>query len=89
MDSPWNTQNPSVATSIPPVVEVQLTGLDGKEAIEMSGHGQHKKALCHIGALNGCLCRIVMNLNIDLIRAIECQQPGCETQWACSIVLHY
>ena len=45
----------------------------------MSGHGRRKRAPRHIGALNGCLCGMVINPNVDSSVAIECKQPGCET----------
>ena len=53
-------------------MEVQQTGPDSEEAIEMSGHGRRKRAPRHIGALNGCLCGMVINPNVDLSAAIEC-----------------
>ncbi|KAF8239639.1 hypothetical protein L208DRAFT_1236414, partial [Tricholoma matsutake] len=31
--------------------------------------------------LNGCLCRMVVNFDVESNVAIECRQPGCETQW--------
>ena len=80
---------PSVATSVLSIVEVQQTGPDSEEAIEMSSRGRRKRAPRHIGALNGCLCGMVINLNVNSSAAIECKQPGCETRWVCSIVLHY
>jgi hypothetical protein len=49
--------------------------------IEESGRGRHKRALCYIGDLNGCLCRKVVNTSVNSSGAIECRQPGCETQW--------
>ena len=85
----YELEPPSVATSIPSIVEVQQTGPDSEEAIEMSSRGRRKRAPRHIGALNGCLCRMVINPNIDSSAAIECKQPGCETRWVYSIVLHY
>ena len=52
-----------------------------KMVIEESGRGRHKRALHHIGDLNGCLCGKVVNPSVDSSGAIECRQPGCETQW--------
>ncbi|KAF8220311.1 hypothetical protein L208DRAFT_1073928, partial [Tricholoma matsutake] len=32
-------------------------------------------------ALNGCLCGMVVNFDVESNMAIECWQPGCETRW--------
>ncbi|KAF8229469.1 hypothetical protein L208DRAFT_1073101, partial [Tricholoma matsutake] len=31
--------------------------------------------------LNGCLCGMVVNVDVESNVAIECWQPGCKTQW--------
>ena len=41
--------------------------------IEESVRGRRKRALHHIGDLNGCLCGKVVNPGIDLSGAIECR----------------
>ena len=53
--------------------------------VENSGHGRRKRAPHQIGALNGCLCGIVVDPNVDLGDVIQCQQAGCETHWVCFI----
>jgi len=72
--------HPQVSASLPSV-EISQTGLEGEVVIEESGRGRRKRALRHIGDLNGCLCGKVVNPNVDSIGAIECRQPECETQW--------
>jgi hypothetical protein len=58
-----------------------------EEAVDTSGRSRRKRAPRDIGALNGCLCGCVVNLDVALDRpAIECRQPGCETRWVCSIL---
>jgi hypothetical protein len=56
------------------------------KAVEMSDPHRHKGAPCEVGALNRCLCRMVVNIGAELNTEIECQQPGCETQWVSSTV---
>jgi hypothetical protein len=53
--------------------------------VENSGCGRHKRAPHQIGALNGCLCGIVVDPNVNLGDAIQCRQAGCENHWVCFI----
>ena len=76
---------PQVSASLPSV-EISQTGLEGEVVVEESGRGRRKRALRHIGDLNGCLCGKVVNPDVDSSGAIECRQPGCETQWVRSTV---
>lgn len=59
--------------------QVNNPGNDGD--VENSGRGRRKRAPRHIGALNGCLCGIVVDPNVNLGDAIQCRQAGCETRW--------
>ena len=68
--------SPQVSASLPSV-KISQTGLEGEVAIEESGRGRRKRALRHIGDLNGCLCGMVVNPGVDLSGVIECRQPGC------------
>ena len=77
--------SPQVSASLPSI-EIPQTGLESEVVIEESGCGRHKRALRQIGDLNGCLCGKVVNPSIDSSGAIECRQPGCETQWVRSTV---
>ena len=49
------------------MTEVQWAGPES-EVIDMSGCSRHKRAPCDIGALNGCLCGHVVNLDVALDR---------------------
>jgi hypothetical protein len=73
----------SAATSLSSVTEIQQAGPENEDPIETSGSGRRKRAPRRIGDLNSCLCGMAVNLSVDSNRAIECQQPGCETQWVC------
>jgi len=72
-----------VTTSFFSVVdlEMQQRGPEGEEAMVEAGRGRQKRAPRQIGTLNGCLCGIVIDSSTNGIDAIECKQPGCETQW--------
>jgi hypothetical protein len=59
-------------------------GPEGEEAMVEAGRGRRKRAPRQIGTLNGCLCGIVVGPSTNGIDAIECKQPGCETQWVSS-----
>ena len=62
-----------------PTVEISQTGREVEEIIEESGRGRHKRALCQIGDLNGCLvCGKVVRRQFESSKTIECRQPGCE-----------
>ena len=65
-----------------PTVEIQ--GINGG-GVETSGRGRRKKASRQIGALNGCLCGVVVNPDVDLVESVQCKQAGCETQWVSSL----
>ena len=65
---------------------IPQTGLGSGVVIEESGRSRRKRVLRQIGDLNGCLCGKVVNPGINSSGAIECRQPGCETQWVRSTV---
>jgi hypothetical protein len=48
-------------------------GPESKEFVDTSGHSRHKRTPHDIGALNGCLCRMVVDPGVALNRpAIDC-----------------
>ena len=50
------------------------------------GWPKRKRVLCQIAdALNGCLCRLVLNGSLSGV--IKCRQAGCETQWVSTTCL--
>ncbi len=70
-------------------IHIPQTNESGEEGFETSGHGRCKRAPRDIGALNGCLCGVVVNPGVDVNwnePKVECRQPGCETRWVCSRV---
>jgi len=67
-----------------PTVEIQ--GIDNG-SVETSSHGRHKRATHHIGALNGCLCGVIVNPDVNLVESVQCKQAGCETQWVYSLLI--
>ena len=67
-----------------PTVEIQ--GINGG-SVETSDCGRHKRTTCQIGALNRCLCGVVVNPDINLVESVQCKQAGCETQWVCSLLI--
>jgi hypothetical protein len=73
-------------TSLPPVAEIQQADPESEEVVETSGRGRHKRAPRQIGDLNGCLCGMVVNFDVESNTAIECRQPGCETRWVSSTI---
>lgn len=57
-----------------------------EDTVETSGSNRRKRSPHQIGALNSCLCGMVVNLSVDSNRAIKCWQSGCKIQWVCSIL---
>ena len=88
-DMPPSFREPTVVPtgSLLPVAEIQRTD-EGEKTVEESGRGRRKRASRHVGALNGCLCGMVVNPGVDSNKAIECRQPGCETRWVCYMALY-
>jgi hypothetical protein len=74
--------------SLPPVTEIQQVGPESEDTVGTSGCGRCKRAPCQIGALNGCLCGMVVNVD-ESNAAMKCQQPGCKTRWVSSTQLEY
>ena len=62
----------------PSAVGTQVNNPGNDRDVENSGCGRRKRAPRHIGALNRCLCGIVVDPNVNLGDAI---QSGCETRW--------
>ena len=77
--------SPQVSASVPSI-KIPQTGLAAVIDELESGRGRRKRALRHIGDLNGCLCGRVVDPGVDSRGTIECKQPGCETQWVGSTV---
>ena len=59
---------------------IQAAAATATEIHEESGRSKRKRVPRKLAdALNGCLCRLVLNSSMEGV--LQCKQAGCETQW--------